>query len=229
MVSPDRTTERNPRVSSEARPRPRSEDDADVGDDLEPGAGTAPTSTSATSLDDWRDESDGGGDAARAGRGSRLSVPLVPVLAGLLVLLLGGVGYLWFSRPAPSSVSTGDYVGVLEAARSEVVDLTSFDYQTIDQDIAQARKITVGDLQTESVDQLTKNRQQLTDQQAVVNTKVVGAGVTRADSSHGTVLLVIESTQQTKGAGKPTIVRYRIQAQLQKVGGRWLLSGITGR
>lgn len=162
-------------------------------------------------------------------RGARLSIPLVPVLAVLLVLLLGGVAYLWFTRPPTSSVKTADYVAVLEAARSEVVDLTSFDYQTLDDDIAQARKITVGDLQKESVDQLTNNRKQLTEQQAVVNTQVVGAGVTRADDSSGTVLLVIQSTQRTKAAAQPTIVRYRIQANLTKVDGRWLLSGITGR
>lgn len=168
-------------------------------------------------------------DAGPQRRGARLSIPLVPVLAVLLVLLLGGVAYLWFTRPSTSSVKTADYVGVLEAARSEVVDLTSFDYQTLDDDIAQARKITVGDLQKESVDQLTNNRKQLTDQQAVVNTQVVGAGVTRADDSNGTVLLVIQSTQRTKAAAQPTIVRYRIQANLTKVDGRWLLSGITGR
>lgn len=162
-------------------------------------------------------------------RGARLSIPLVPVLAVVLVLLLGGVAYLWFTRPSTSSVKTDDYVGVLEAARSEVVDLTSFDYQTLDDDIAQARKITVGDLQKESVDQLTNNRKQLTDQQAVVNTQVVGAGVTRADDSNGTVLLVIQSTQRTKAAAQPTMVRYRIQANLTKVDGRWLLSGISGR
>jgi hypothetical protein len=179
--------------------------------------------------DDFEDddlEDDDGGPQRRV---ARLSIPLVPVLAVLLVLLLGGVAYLWFARPSTSSVKTGDYVDVLEAARSEVVDLTSFDYQTLDDDIAQARKVTVGDLQKESVDQLTTNRKQLTDQQAVVNTQVVGAGVTRADDSNGTVLLVIQSTQRTKAAAQPTIVRYRIQANLQKMDGRWLLSGITGR
>jgi len=176
--------------------------------------------------DDLDDDLD---DGEPPRRGARLSIPLVPVLAVLLVLLLGGVAYLWFTRPSTSSVKSADYVGVLEAARSEVVDLTSFDYQTLDDDIAQARKITVGDLQKESVDQLTNNRKQLTDQQAVVNTQVVGAGVTRADDSNGTVLLVIQSTQRTKAAAQPTIVRYRIQANLEKVDGRWLLSGITGR
>jgi Mce-associated membrane protein len=210
----------------------RLEDDAGTGDGLDSdGLDSDALDTEAGAADRGvgRDDEFDDDDEERAGRGARLSIPLVPVLAVLLVLLLGGVAYLWFTRPSASSVTTGDYVDVLEAARSEVVDLTSFDYQTLDDDIAQARAITVGDLQKESVAQLTDNRKQLTDQQAVVNTQVVGAGVTRANGSDGTVLLVIQSTQRTKGAAQPAIVRYRIQADLTKVDGRWLLSGITGR
>jgi Mce-associated membrane protein len=175
------------------------------------------------------DEDDGVGGGRRRLRGGRLSVPLVPTLAVLLVLLLAGTGFLWFTRPAPSSVQTGDYVQVLEAARSGVVDLTSFDYLTIDEDIAQIKKISVGDLQKESVNQLNTKRQDLTDQQAVVNTRVIGAAVTRANGSNGTALLVIESTQKTKASAQPQVVRYRIQVQLEKVSGRWRLSGISGR
>jgi Mce-associated membrane protein len=239
MTSTDRTTGRISRVTSETR----LEDDAGTGDGLDIGPGAAdpvvdrdPPAAGGrrggpaagepdVEVDGFED---GDVDDDRPG-GARLSIPLVPVLAVLLVLLLGGAAYLWFTRPSTSSVTTADYVEVLEAARSEVVDLTSFDYQTLDDDIAQARKITVGDLQKESVAQLTDNRKQLTAQQAVVNTQVVGAGVTRADGSNGTVLLVIQSTQRTKAAAQPSIVRYRIQADLTKVDGRWLLSGITGR
>jgi hypothetical protein len=175
------------------------------------------------------DEDDGVGGGRRRLRGGRLSVPLVPTLAVLLAVLLAGTGFLWFTRPAPSSVQTGDYVQVLEAARSGVVDLTSFDYLTLDEDIAQIKKISVGDLQKESVNQLNTKRQDLTDQQAVVNTRVIGAAVTRANGSNGTALLVIESTQKTKASAQPQVVRYRIQVQLEKDGGRWLLSGISGR
>ena len=241
-------------MTSDARARLRSGDDAetvDVADPREETAAGAPaddeTAVPAVEADDAVldddapeddvDTDDDGDDDAdeddddggrRRGTGGRLAIPLVPVLAVLFVLLLGGTAFLWFTRPSPSSVTTADYAQVLEAARSGVVDLTSFDYLTLDDDIAQINKITTGDLRTESVNQLTKTRQQLTDQQAVVNTQVVGAAVTRADSSQGTVLLVIESTQKTKASSQPTVTRYRIQAELEKSGGRWLLSGIKG-
>lgn len=166
-----------------------------------------------------------GGDGAVA---ARPSLPLVPVLAVLLVLLLAGVGFLWFTRPGRSPVRTDDYVQVLQAARSGVVDVTSFDYLTLDDDLEQIRRVTTGDLKKEAVDQLDSRRQQITDTQATVNTEVVGAGVTSATDTSGTVLLVIQSTQKSSASQQAEVLRYRIRVEVEKKGGRWLLSGIAG-
>jgi Mce-associated membrane protein len=168
------------------------------------------------------DDGDDGGTRARP------SLPLVPVLTVLLVLLLAGVGFLWFTRPGASAVRTADYVQALQAARSGVVDMTSFDYLTLDDDIKQIQAVTTGDLKKEAVDQLNGRRQQITDTQATVNTEVVGAGVTKADATDATVLLVIQSTQKSTASEQAQVVRYRIQVELQKKADRWLLSGIAG-
>jgi Mce-associated membrane protein len=156
------------------------------------------------------------------------ALPLVPALLVLLTLLLAVVGYLWFTRPGESAVRTGDYDDALQAARSGVVDLTSFDHLTLDDDIEQARRITTGDLQEESVAQLEERRQEITDLQAVVNTEVVGAGVTRANGEDATVLLVIQSTQKSTASPQAQIVSYEIEVAMAKVDGRWRLSGIRG-
>jgi Mce-associated membrane protein len=159
---------------------------------------------------------------------SRPSLPLVPVLAVLLVLLLAGVGFLWLTRPETSSVRTDDYVDALQAARSGVVDMTSFDYLTLDDDLEQIRRVTTGDLRKEAVDQLDSRRQQITDSQATVNTEVITAGVTRASAKDATVLLVIQSTQKSTASEQAQVLRYRIRVEMEKEGGRWLLSGIAG-
>jgi Mce-associated membrane protein len=190
--------------------------------DLDIGAPDAALATGASG-----DDGTPGGARDRSGR-ARISVRLMPALSILLVLLLGAVAYLWFTRPESSTVRTGDYAEALQAARSGVVDLTSFDHLTLDDDIEQARRVTTGDLREESVDQLDQRRQQITELQAVVNTEVVGAGVTRADGEDATVLLVIQSTQQSAASPQPEIVRYRIEVTLEKSDGRWLLSGIKG-
>jgi len=232
-------------VTSDARARPQEEDavtaaasadeipapdsganGADAEDTAEGAAGTTPSSErrSARRRTAREDREDDGG----AGAAARPSLPLVPVLAVLLVLLLAGAGFLWVTRPGTSSVRTDDYVDVLQAARSEVVDMTSFDYLTLDDDIVQIKRVTTGDLQKEAVDQLDSRRKQITDSQATVNTEVVGAGVTSADTKHATVLLVIQSTQKSSASEQAEVLRYRIRVELDKKGGRWLLSGIAG-
>jgi Mce-associated membrane protein len=235
------TTGRNPYVTSEAQARLREQDEADARTETaeQPVPGSEPADEDAgrrrrrRSKDVDGKEVDGsdvdGSDDGGERSSRRLSLPLVPFLAALLVLLLAGTAFLWFTRPERSSVGTTDYVQALEAARSEVVDLTSFDYVTLDEDIARIKRVSIGDLQKESVGQLDTQRQQLTQAQAVVNTEVVGAGVTRASSSDATVLLVIQSTQKSAASPQAQVVRYRIEAQLKKVKGKWLLSGITGR
>jgi hypothetical protein len=172
---------------------------------------------------------DDDGDGGDGGGRTRVSFPLVPALVILLVVLLGGVGYLWFTRPAKSSVETAHYVEALQAARSAVVDLTSFDYLTLDDDIEQIRRITTGDLRDEAIKQLDDNRDTITKTESTVNTEIVAAAVTAADATHATVLLVIQSTQENKTNKQGQVTKYRIQATLEKVKGRWLLSGIAGR
>lgn len=234
-------------MTSDARARPREEDRAEEEavvsasspDETSPDE-TAATEETAAAVDDATEEkparrrgrraSRGGDDGGDGGHGtrSRPALPLVPALAVLLVLLLAGVGFLWFTRPGSSSVRTDAYVQALQAARSGVVDMTSFDYLTLDDDIQQIKRVTTGDLQKEAVDQLDSRRQQITDSQATVNTEVVGAGVTQADSDSATVLLVIQSTQKSTASEQAQVVRYRIRVEMQKKDGRWLLSGIAG-
>jgi Mce-associated membrane protein len=158
----------------------------------------------------------------------RAAVPLVPVLAVLLVLLLAGAGFLWFTRSEPSSVTTADYVQVLQEARADIVDFTSFDYLTLDDDIRQIRRVALGKLADEAADQLDSKRQDITDVEAVVNTEIVAAGVTRANADDATVLMVIQTTRRTNESQQAQVVKYRIEVELKKSGDRWLLNKITG-
>jgi Mce-associated membrane protein len=207
-------------VTSDARVRPPEEDDAVAADAAEGDRDGAEGTVAERAADP--------GDGARSGR-SRLALPLVPVLATLLVLLLAAAAFLWFTRPAPSAIATDDYVDALQAARSGVVDLTSFDHVTLDDDIEQIRRVTTGDLREESIAELEDNRDQIVESQAIVNTEVVGAGVTRADGDAATVLMVIQATQESTASPQAQVGRYRIQVELEKENDRWVLSGITGR
>ena len=226
-------------MTSQAGPRPGSTDEAvpaagAASPDAARGADTTADRHGEAAVDDrsgrepWTGNGEASEEEAPLGRAT-FSIPLVPVLAVLLVLLLGATAFLWLTRPEESAVRTGDYVEALQAARSGVVDLTSFDHLTLDDDIEQIRRVATGDLREEAVARLEDRRQELIDSEAVVNTEVVGAGVTRADDSAASALMVIESTQRTAASPQAQVVKYRIQVELTKQDGRWLLSGITGR
>ena len=162
-------------------------------------------------------------------RGRRLSIPLVPALAALLVLLLGAVAFLWSTRPEPSSIRTADYAEALQAARSNVVDMTSYDHLTFDDDIEQIRRVTTGDMREQSVAELDAQRTVIVDSQTVVNTEIIEAGVTRATEDAATALLLIQATQNSEASDQTQVRRYRIEVDLVKQDdGRWLLSGIRG-
>jgi hypothetical protein len=204
-------------VISDARARPRADDDL--------------TGTDVPDADGPGGPADDGSSAPAGRRAGGASTVLARALAVLLVLLLAALGYLWVTRPATSSIRVADYVGALEGARSGVVDLTSFDYLTLDDNLRQIKAVTTGDLQKESVAKLNQSRKSITDSQAVFSTKVLegGAGVTKATSSAATVVLVIETTQKTKASTQAQVTRFRIEVQMSKINGRWLLSGISGR
>ena len=91
-------------------------------------------------------------------------------------------------------------MGALQAARSGIVDVTSFDYVTLDDDIEQIRDVDHRGPAAGVGRPARQQRQQLTDAQAVVNTTVVGAAVGQADDDSATVFAVIQSTQKTKAS-----------------------------
>lgn len=215
-------------MRSDARPRPQGEHEAVTSTDDVPADAVVRADDPGTER--GTDEAVvGRSERGRSASGTRLALPVVPLLAGLLALLVAVAGFLWFTRAEASAVTTEDYVEALQAARSGVVDLTSFDHLTLDDDIEQIRRVSTGDLREESVAQLDDRRQQIAESEAIVSTEIVGAGVTAADADSATVLMLIQATQESNGSEQAQIVKYRIQVELQKVDGRWLLSGITGR
>jgi hypothetical protein len=222
-------------VTSEAQTRPRDEEEAVTSansDGAAPGnlieaADVGPTDA-RNGAGRRGAQTGGAGDGADAGARAHLSLPLVPTLSVLLVLLLAATAFLWLTRPGRSAVQTGNYVGALTAARSAVVDMTSFDYLTLDDDIEQIRRVATGGLRDQAVKELDGRRKEISDAQAVASTEIVGAGVTRATASDATALMVIQVTQKSAANPQAQVVRYRIRVELQKPQDRWLLSGIAG-
>lgn len=155
---------------------------------------------------------------------------LTAVVAALLVVLVAVGSWLFLTRPiARSPIELTAFDEILGAARSGVVDVTSFDYLTLDEDLAEIAAVTTGDLRDEVFGTLDDRREQLVTDQQVSSTEVVAASLTEASPTQATALIVLRARQQSLRTPEETITRYRVEVTLELVDGRWLLFRLTGR
>lgn len=160
----------------------------------------------------------------------RIKVSPTAVVAALLVVLVGAGSYLFITRPmGRSAIELTAFDEILSVARSGIVDVTSFDYLTLDQDIAEIEAVTTGELYEEAVGTLQERRQQLITDQQVSSTEVVAAAITEASATQASALIVLRARQKSLLTPQETVTRYRVEVILELVDGSWLLSGLTGR
>lgn len=181
--------------------------------------------------DDAADDDDGEGEKTGLRRRSlpRIRVSLTAVVAALLVVLLGVGTWLFLTRPiAQSPIELTAFDEILSAARSGIVDVTSFDYLTLDQDIAEIDAVTTEDLHDDTIAALEDRRDQLVTDQQVSATEVIAASVTEATATRATAVIVLRARVKNLLTPQETVTRYRIEVKLMLVDGRWLLSGLTG-
>ncbi|MBA3338423.1 MAG: hypothetical protein H0T54_01500 [Geodermatophilaceae bacterium] len=178
------------------------------------------------------DAADGEGAPKSPRRGRslpRIRVSLTALVAVLLVVLVGAGSWLFLTRPvAQSPIELTAFDEILSAARSGIVDVTSFDYLTLDQDIAEIDAVTTDELHDDTITALTDRRDQLVTDQQVSATEVIAASVTQATATRATALIVLRARVKNLLTPQETVTRYRIEVKLRLVDGRWLLSGLTG-
>ncbi len=191
----------------------------------------------ADPVDDDPDDADQGApdrSVAKSKHRSRpqikIRVSLTAAMAAALVILVGVDSWLFITRPTGRSpIELTAFDEILSAARSGVVDVTSFDYLTLDQDLAEIEAVTTGDLRDEVFGTLDSRREQLISDQQVSSTEVIAASLTEASPRQATALVVLRARQKSLLTPQETVTRYRVEVTLELVDGNWLLSGLTGR
>ncbi|MEV0596783.1 hypothetical protein [Nonomuraea cavernae] len=155
------------------------------------------------------------------------------VTIGLMavVTVLGVVvGMMWFDLKA---MRDADAAGVeaMAAARSMAPDLLSYDYQTVEQDLARAAGHTTGALTTQyrelAATLVSKARAQKTVQTAVV----VAAAVGRAEADRVEVLLFVNTAtvKEVPGKAEPQrqISQNRARFVVVRQEARWLVADLS--
>ncbi|MGH3367885.1 MAG: hypothetical protein ACRDOY_11845 [Nocardioidaceae bacterium] len=154
-------------------------------------------------------------------------------LAGLLVVALlldAFVVWRWFSqRSAEEAAARALHSAVVQApavAEKAGVALLSYRYDTIDQDVAEARRYLTEEYRpkyTSSIQQLVAAP--AADIQATVKANVLSSGVVEASGQRSDVLLFVNQTT-TSASGEPKTALNRVVVTMVRRDGRWLVHEI---
>ncbi len=116
---------------------------------------------------------------------------------------------------------------ILQTARQQGVNITTLDYQTVDQDLQRVLELSTGTFRKEFragtkdlTDLVVKNK-------AVSTGEVLEAGIVTADSDSARVLVVADSTVSNGASAQPQVRHYRMQLDMVRRGDRWLTSTLT--
>jgi Mce-associated membrane protein len=167
------------------------------------------------------------GDIAAAAEKRRISwskvlaYGLIPVLA---LVLVAGAAYLWWQESKAKAADTAR-IEAVQTAKDSTVKLLSYKPDTVDQDLGSARDLLTGNFR-DSYTQLTTDvvipgskEKKIS---AVANVPAIAS--VSADPNHAVVLVFVDQTVIV-GDGAPTSTASSVQVTLDKVNGRWLISG----
>ncbi len=154
---------------------------------------------------------------------------LLPVLAGLVVVLLGLTGFLGWSaqRTAGAAPVETSRTEALSAAREAARLVFSYDYRHLAKDFAAGKAVTTGDFAQE----YTRTTGKLVDDvapryKAVVAADVSEASVVRATTSQVVCLVFVNQSSTSTLSAAPKVTQSRLEMTMTHVGGRWLVSAI---
>ena len=168
-----------------------------------------------------------GGDSI----GARRLLTVVAVVCAVLCGPAAAAAVVLATRgPAPDSTAHARH-DALHAATTAAHDLLSYDYRSLDTDIARAKGETTGAFAQQYAETAGKLLDQAKQLKAIVQASVGSPAVVSARGDTVVVLVFVDqaSVKQLPGQAKPTtrIDQSRVQLTMTKVGGRWLVSALS--
>ncbi|TYB52802.1 hypothetical protein FXF51_50525 [Nonomuraea sp. PA05] len=155
---------------------------------------------------------------------------MIAVLGVLVVV--GGVlvPTMWFDlRELRDSDAAGREAVV--AARKVAPDLLSYDYRTVEEDLARAGTFTTGELTGHYKDLAKTLVPKAKEEKIVQNVAVAGAGVERAEPDRVEVLLFVNTGTVKEIPGKEGVqqefTQNRARFVMVRQDSRWLVAGLS--
>ena len=149
-------------------------------------------------------------------------------LAAAAVLGLCAAVFLLYQRVEQESEVDSARQSAIDAARTRLPQLLSYDYHNLDKDLANGRAATTGDFQAKYAELTTKVVAPAAQQQQIVTrTTVAGTSVVSAEPDRVVLLVFLDQVTQTKADPSSRIEGARVRTTLQRQDGQWLVSELT--
>ena len=121
--------------------------------------------------------------------------------------------------------------GALGAAARIARELLSYDYRTIDRDLARARADTTGALARQYADAATQLRTQALATHAIVQARVRDTGVVTVSADRVVIVAFIDQVSITRAAKAAVpatrLIPSTVQMTIVRTGDRWRVSGLS--
>lgn len=146
----------------------------------------------------------------------------VPVAVGVVLLA---------AKASAASARNESRTGALDAATRITRDILSYDYRTIDRDLARARSETTGTFERQYAATAAALRSQAVATHAIVQARVRDTGIISASANRAVVLVFADQVSVTRAqaAAIPTtrLIPSAVQLTLTNSHGRWLVSALS--
>jgi Mce-associated membrane protein len=188
---------------------------------------TCTDTTSVASPDDFEARPSDIGEHRGSDRGQR-RFGVRHVLGGLLVLAIavcgGGVGYLWWQNVQRSAADRAR-IESAQTAKDATIALLSYEPDTAEQKLTAARDRLTGSFR-DSYTSLTKDIviPAAAQRQVSAVAAVPAVAVLTADPRHAVAMVFVDQTTII-GSDAPTATSSVVKVTLDRVDGRWLVSG----
>ena len=165
-----------------------------------------------------------GDDPTAVSAGGRGGAILV-VVGLLLVALLAGAVFFGLQVRRAAEQNAGRQAA-LAGARQFAVNFTTINFATLDADITNVVRLTTGDFQTEYNSGVETIKQTVTDGKIESQGEALESALASYGENEAVALVIVDSTVKNAATPQANQVRYRLQIDLTRVGGRWLTSGV---
>ena len=156
--------------------------------------------------------------------------PVVAVALAVAIVSLAVAAAALLSRGESAADVDAVRDGALEAARERTTALTSYDYRTLEQDMARVLETATGEFEDDYRSTTAQLAGTFRQTQAVAKATVVGAGLEELETPtdgpvRAVVVVAVDQVITTKGAA-PRTERNRLRMELVRPESTWLVSSV---